>query len=465
MRAAIYCRISRDNEGRELGVGRQHQDCRREVERRGWTVADLYVDNDLSAYSGKPRPEYRRMLNDVQAGTVGAIVAWHPDRLHRSVRELEDFIDVIAQTGATVATCTAGDYDLSTPDGRFTARILGSVARKESDDKSRRLRRKHLELAEAGHISGGGTRPFGYESDRRTVNRSEAKLVREAAERVLAGESIRGIATDWNARGVQSVTGKPWSAHVLKRLLTSARIAGLREHRGAVAATADWPAIVDRQTWERVRAILLDPRRQKNAGRTARRYLLTGFGTCGLCGAKLVARPRDDGRRCYVCASGPGFSGCGKIRVLAEPLEELVRDMIFVALDSPATAAALSPAPDDDDEGRLREAIRQDEEALAELSRDYYTDRAIGRVEYLASRGPLEARIDEAKRRLADQTSQAGVLADLPVGDTLRDEWESRSLDWRRALVKAVLAEVRVGPAVKGRNRFDPDRVDVVWRA
>ncbi len=465
MRAAIYCRISRDNEGRELGVTRQHQDCRREAERRGWTVGDLYVDNDLSAYSGKPRPEYRRMLDDVQAGTVGAIVAWHPDRLHRSVRELEDFIDVVAQTGATVATCTAGDYDLSTPDGMFTARILGSVARKESDDKSRRLRRKHLELAEAGKLSGGGHRPFGFEPDRLTVRQAEANLIREAAARILAGESVRGIAADWNATGVSTVTGRPWTQHVLKRLLTSPRVAGLREHRGAVAATAEWPAIVDRSTWDRVRAILNDPRRRTNDGRTARRYLLTGVGTCGLCGAKLVARPRDDGRRCYVCASGPGFSGCGKIRVLADPLEDLVREMIFVALDGPDTSAALAPAAADDEGDRvLREAIREDEEALALLSRDFYSERAITRTEFMANREPLEARIEDGKRRLASLTSQTGVLADLPVGELLRDAWEGRSLDWRRALLKALVEEVRVGPAVRGRNRFDPNRVEAVWR-
>ena len=68
------------------------------------------------------------------------------------------------------------------------ARIMGAVARKESDDKSRRIQRKHEEIALAGSPSGGGTRPFGYESDHRTVRPAEAadhpRVRRRACSRV-----------------------------------------------------------------------------------------------------------------------------------------------------------------------------------------------------------------------------------------------------------------------------------------
>ncbi|MEV0583029.1 recombinase family protein [Nonomuraea sp. NPDC050310] len=55
-RAAIYCRISQDREGAGLGVARQEADCRKLVELRGWNVAGVYPDNDVSAYSGSPAP-------------------------------------------------------------------------------------------------------------------------------------------------------------------------------------------------------------------------------------------------------------------------------------------------------------------------------------------------------------------------------------------------------------------------
>ena len=86
--AAVYCRISQDREGAGLGVTRQEADCRALCERRGWTVVEVYTDNDVSAYSGKPRPNWARLIEDVRAGHIGAIVGWHVDRLTRSPREL-----------------------------------------------------------------------------------------------------------------------------------------------------------------------------------------------------------------------------------------------------------------------------------------------------------------------------------------------------------------------------------------
>ncbi len=65
---AIYARISRDPSGDMLGVTRQLEDCRAEAERRGWTVAEEYVDDDTSAYSGKTRPAYERLQRDIGDG-------------------------------------------------------------------------------------------------------------------------------------------------------------------------------------------------------------------------------------------------------------------------------------------------------------------------------------------------------------------------------------------------------------
>ena len=72
-RAAIYCRISDDREGRGLGVARQEAECRALADRVGWRVADghVYTDNDLSAYRGRHRPGYRALL-----GAVGRGVRW-----------------------------------------------------------------------------------------------------------------------------------------------------------------------------------------------------------------------------------------------------------------------------------------------------------------------------------------------------------------------------------------------------
>src|SRR5437773_12009904 len=124
--AAIYARISSDPTGEQLGVIRQIDDCRADAERRGWPIRDVYVDADRSAYSGKPRPEYLRLLDDIASGAVDAVVVWHLDRLHRQPRELEDFFSICDSAGVKDLASVWGDVDLATDDGRFMARILGA---------------------------------------------------------------------------------------------------------------------------------------------------------------------------------------------------------------------------------------------------------------------------------------------------------------------------------------------------
>ena len=141
VRAGIYTRISWDPGGQRAGVERQRLDCEALCAERGWEIAQTFEDNDRSAYGGKKRPAYERLLTAVEERRLDAVVTWHNDRLNRSPRELEAFIDLVEHSGVRVAVVSGGDYDLTTPEGRFTARIVGAVARKESEDRSRRVRR------------------------------------------------------------------------------------------------------------------------------------------------------------------------------------------------------------------------------------------------------------------------------------------------------------------------------------
>lgn len=462
VRAGVYVRISKDKRGDELGVRRQEKECRLLCGRLGWEVAEVYVDNDLTAYKGPRRPAWQRLLDDLRAGRVDAVAGYKTDRFYRQPRELEDFIDIVEQGGHRVATAWGGPIDLSSADGRAMARVVGAFNRMESEVKSERVRSKHAEIAQAGRRPGGGTRPFGYiDSTMTLLDADEAALVREAAERVLRGESVRGVCADWSARGVTAVRGGAWAPAVLRRLLVSPTTAGMRSHRGRVVAPGTWPPLLDEVTHHRLRAVLLDPARRKNA--LARRYLLAGLAECSLCGARLVARPRGDKRRCYVCASGPGFGGCGRIRSLSDPLEHEVVERVLSAVDDEAFARGLADAPDDE-EAALAHSIAEVEAGLAEMSRRYFVDKTLTAVEYEASRPSLVARLESLQRRLARLTAVERRSEWLGRGAELRAEWEGMTLDQRRAVLSGLVERVVVAPAVKGRNFFDPERVVVRWR-
>jgi DNA invertase Pin-like site-specific DNA recombinase len=462
VRAGVYARISSDREADGLGVARQVADCERLAERKGWPVAGFYVDDDVSAWDGKRRPEYARMLADLEAGTINGLLVYDLDRLHRQPSELESFIDLCQRLGLTNVASVSGEIDLTTADGQFQARILGAVAKKSSDDTSRRLLRKHLEIASEGRVSGGGSRPYGYEADKVTLRPAEAAVVAECAKRLLAGEPVRSIAQDLNDREIPSASGGKWSLPSLRRILASPRISGQRAHHGEIVATAQWPGIISADDGARIRALLANPERRTN--KAARRYLLGGLLVCGHCGERLVARPRTGGKRRYACAKGVGFSGCGKTYVNADEVEQFVTEAVLHRVDSRDLQRAMERrqqhAPAAQRWWKEAEAAQEQLEELAAA----YGQREITIGEWKAARKPIEQRLSGARKQLAKVTH--GGLLDSYVGhgDRLRADWDGLDLSQQHAIVAAVVDSVRVGAARKGYNRFDESRLEPVLR-
>jgi DNA invertase Pin-like site-specific DNA recombinase len=486
--AAIYCRISRVRDGSTLGVERQEPPARSLCERLGWKVERVFVDNDLSAYQNKRRPDFEEMLAWAQGSRIRAIAAWDADRLTRQPRENEDLIDLAERYGIQLATVT-GEYDLATPSGRLHFRIKGAIARHESEHRAERVRLKQEELARAGQLGGGGTRPFGYLGDRvtphtfsfcllrsgETIEGGELQLVREAAERVLLGEALHAVLMDWTERGIPTVSGKRWRTAVLRRLLLSPRIAGLRQHQGVTIGKATWSAIITVATHERLKVLLTDPVRQLNGGKLARSYLLTGVIYCGACGQKLCARPRGDKRRCYVCSTGVNFDGCGKIRRLAEPVEDLVREQLFAALDSKDWDAALQAAERAADDGEAKERkllakLKADDAALEAAERAHFIERdldgkpILSRPRFLRIKQQLEASMEDTRRRLGRIIGNQALASFPRGGEELRAAWEAGTLSWRRAFLTTYIERVVLLPCLKGRNTFDATKVKIVWR-
>lgn len=464
-RAAIYVRISDDRLGEGLGVARQERDCRRLAARLGWTVAEVYTDNDISATSGKRRPAYERLLADIEAGAVGAVVVWDVDRLTRRPAELEAFI-LLAERHGTRLASVGGDIDLATPQGQLTARIKGAVARHEAQQIQRRIQAKVDELAAAGRIANGGPRPFGYrriyagEGTRRKIVRDEldpveAAVVREVAHRALSREPLRAIVRDLNRRGVPTSTGGRWSQQGLRAMLRSGRIAGLREHRGQVVGPAVWPAIITREQHEILRALLDSAHRPP--GSRVRVHYLSGYVLCSDCRIKMRVCPQA-GRLKYKCLADSG--GCnGRVIGLAE-LEDLLGRYVVARLADPELAAELAQreAVVDTSTRDLLAAIEADEARLQVLTEALSTGDDLPEV--IATVRVVRERIAKAREALARQAgAPAGLRA--AVGVDL-DEWNRFDLDAKRAILGQLVEAVVIYPARRGLARFDPERVDVV---
>jgi DNA invertase Pin-like site-specific DNA recombinase len=458
--AVIYARISQDRAGEGLGVQRQLDDCRAEAERRGWPVVAEFVDDDVSAYSGRTRPGYRALLEAIRQGEADAVLVWHVDRLHRRPIELEEFVNTCTKAGVSDLATVHGDLNIGNGDGLLIARLMAAVAANESDAKSRRSKRKMLELAQAGKPSGGGPRPFGFRSDKVTLDPDEAAVIRDLATRLLAGEPLTTLTTWLQDNEVRTVMGKEWRTPTVRNLLKSPRIAGLREHQGQVIGKATWPAIITEEEHERIVALVTDPARRTN--RTARSYLLSGLCRCGKCGAKMVTG-QSRGRRRYMCRSGADFGGCGGIMISAT-VEELIAEAVLYRLDTPELAAAIEGRQRaDETTAALSESIAADAAQLQELA-DLYAARAITAAEWLTARKTIEARLTGNRRRQAQQAGSTVIAGHIGNGSALRSEWPEMALGRQAAIVRAVIDHVTIGPGTLGARSIDPARVDVHWR-
>lgn len=471
MDVVIYARLSQEDErarpGEATATERQIADCRAEAARRGWTVRAVYEDPDHSASDlHRKRPEFERMLGDLRAGMpVDAVLCAKLDRLLRHPREAERIIELADQRGFGIVSLNDPGIDLTTPTGRAMFRMTIAWAKLETETMSLRLRRKARDIAESGRANGGGVRPFGLTPGARAIVPEEAALVRDAAARLLAGESLYAIAMAWNAAGVRTPgrkatpAGRHWESSSLKRMLTAPRIVGDRTLHGVVVGHGAIPALLERDTWERLCAVLAAPRGRQD-GTTVRRHYLTGLAACGRCGAKLTARADAQGIVRYVCAQP---RGCGGISVAKHNIEPLIAEAIAVRLDSDALRAAFARRIGAPGDAPDLEQLRADEQALEEAATAYFVERAISKAEYTAVRGQLKARIEASRRHLERSTREAG-LARLTRID-VRREWDQHPAPWRHDVARTLIERVTVNPAPKRGARFDPGRITIEWRA
>ncbi|MEO7195457.1 MAG: recombinase family protein [Pseudonocardiaceae bacterium] len=488
-RAGIYCRISRDRIGAGLGIERQEQDCRELADRLGWVVVDTYADNDLSAYSGKRRPHYERLLGDIEAGYLTAVITWHADRLHRSPVELERYIAVCDGRSVPTQTVRAGHLDLSTANGRMNARITGAVARHESEQKGERVRRQKQQAQAQGRWI-GGRRPFGFAPDgvtlRPTVEQlqamcdraaalygdtvptvdrlgqladrvtAEADAIADATRRILAGESVRSVVSEWNRAGLTTATGTQWDGSKARQMLLRPRNAGLAGNRSRTIGPAVWDPIVDRDSWEALVALLGDPSRRTHWG-TSLKLVGSFLYRCD-CGERVRSGgQRGDGKARYACTAN-------HMRRLAEPVDQLVfevveRVLVRDNLELIAPAADLAPLRD-----RLT-TLRARSDEIAAMFGDPDSDMTSTQFRVANERLQHEIRATEAE---LGRRSVGTTLTGIADASDPAFAFRSAGIDRQRAVIDTLMT-VTLMRTKRGRrpggHYFDPSSVKIEWKA
>lgn len=481
-RAVIYCRISQDRTGAGLGIDRQREDCEALANRNGWDVVEVYVDNDISAYSGKKRPGYRQMLADLDEGTATVVIVWHTDRLTRSIVELEEYIDLSERRGIATHTVQAGTVDLATPSGRMTARILGAVARQESEHKGHRVARARQQRALAGEWA-GGIRPFGWGAptgevrqkvDRKTGEEvevpeldmmkavpEEAEALRYWTDQILSGASIRSLVKWCADKGITTTRGNPVSHTDMRDMLLRPRNAGIAVYRGEEVGRGKWDPIVEETKYRAVAAILKDPSRTTTPG-AAPKWLGSILYRCGRgeC-PHFVYVTQSGGRRfpSYRCQTGHG----GGRR--AEIVDQYVEDVVVERLSRPDAHDLLEPAPDGVDVAALQTEAEEIRMRLRNLAGKYGAGE-IGDMQFSVGSDTARAQLEGVTKQLARAATQDPLVGLVGAPD-VRKAWKALELEQQRnvlrALVEVTLKTPRPGRMPDG-GYFDYDAIHFAWK-
>ena len=455
-KCGLYLRSSVDKTGEELGVTRQREDLLKLVRARGWQPVE-YVENNVSATSRKPRPEYQRMLSDLTDGTVQALAVWDLDRLYRRPRELEDLID-LAEIRPIPTITIGGDLDLNTDNGRTYARVKVAFARAEIERKSARQKRANIQKAEMGKPHGGGTRAFGYRKnftdDKKylgdTIVEEEAQQIRKAYSALLAGASLYSIAAQWNSDGITSTRGNRWSGETVRQVLINPRYAAIRYHLGTEVTTAQWEPIVSRDIWEAAAAILSDPKR--NTGRSpGRKRLLTGIARCGECKQPIGSGKGTTGKPTYVCKH------CFKVTRQSEKTDAVIIDAVAAVLARPDAAQVFAKPSAD------TKALRAQAEALQaqiQAAKDEYDEGIIDGARLAGRTKKVGEKLAKVEAELLSANTSR-VLDGLLGREDARQRLLSLPLDRQRAVI-ATVGTPWIARSKRG-ARFDPRLVTIEW--
>ena len=407
-RCALYTRVSTDDQVnvRDGSLDTQMDQLERYVTLRTdtteepWCVAARYREEGRSGANLK-RPQFQRLLADVQAGKTDIVLCTRIDRISRSVRDFHDFQAILKE--AKIAFVSLGEqWDTSTPMGEFAQLISLGVAQLERRQISVRTSEKAQWRAEKGLKNGGQILGYDLNPDAPgipLVNVQEAELVRLIYHTYLKASGLRSTAEIINRKGYRTKaytsrtgnvhSGKEFTDSAILRLLTNAFFMGQIRHNDQLYAGQHKP-IVPVDLFQRVQHTLDANRGKRGRPQQRHLFLLDGLVRCGQCGAFMTPTFSYNAQKkmysYYACTSRnhKGRDACAMKSVPAEALEKVIADRLTQLSQQDRTVERLvKEAMADTDE--LLGNLRQRRTALA-AQKIQVEDQIDALVESIAAR-------------------------------------------------------------------------------
>lgn len=294
-------------------------------------------------------------------------------------------------------------------------------------------------------------RAYGWHNDG-TIIEEEAAEIRRWAEHIAAGGAVRPLVNDLNDRGVPTVTGKAWATPTITRALVAPRMIGKKLKNGELV-DSDVEPILDRETWERVRAILTDPARKKFAGRKNPPTLLAGVLRCAKCGKNLHATGPS-----YACSAR--YGGCGEIGISQRLADAEATERVLIRLTDEHWRRAIRDARKASTVAYERDIA--DAEARIQHLAEVFGDGG-DREAFDAGVAKARETIEHARNRLA-LLSATGALPDTLTERAVVEWWLEAPVTVRREMIRVVVDHIEVRPKAESEpGTGASDRMTFRW--
>ena len=447
---------------------RQEEVIRQYSAAHGWDVVDVIHDLDVSG-SDKGLRLDRPGLLKVRArwDEIDVLVFAKLDRVARNVADWEKLREEAEAHGVALVS-VAENLDLSTPSGRFVATILQAFAAMEAAMISTRTREAVAYLAREGRHR-GGLAAFGWRAALRTdgpgyrleLDPDRAPIVREAVDRITAGEPVSVVADDFTRRELASPEGNGWTAVALRRLLCRPILRGHQVHRGEVVRGADGlpiqphDALVSAAEWAALHEALALRSRISTRTEEAPHMLLRGVVVCSYCLARLHAVTQPGKPPVWSCSGRkrtPSGDRCPGVVISRARLEEHLLGEVMAAVGDVQGVEVIVEERADDEALELEAALDVIFAKLRNVDNDDEEDLL------LAQRRTIRNRL----RELRDRPTRTEPVF-RPTGTTFAEDWAAADEAGRAELLRRVLSFVTVKKGQRGRHGLDPERLTVLY--
>jgi site-specific DNA recombinase len=467
VRVVTYTRISTDETNQPYSLEAQSDHLSKFLAlREGWVLTNHFTDQMSGAKL--ERPGLQRLLADVRAGLIDVVLVYRVDRLSRSLRHLQDLIEILEDNQVALVSSTE-PFDTSNSMGRMILNILGVFAEFERSVLIDRIKAGNAAKARRGEWVGGGA-PYGYrpaEGKTLEIVESEAEVVRNVYEMCLK-ENLGGIAiaVRLNNAGRRTRRGAHWSGAKILDMLRRPTYAGWITHHDQ-AFKGQHEAIVSQEVFDDVQVIMDEHGKSWQRRSQVAEYKLAGLMRCTMCGASMIgekATGRNNSEyRYYVCSSRKRTAGtsCASRRINADRLEHTVlSSVVSVYRDSGLFAQAAQRALQqrEVDLPAQRAQATRIEKDLAQVrsSLDRYLAAFEAGTMEAASVSARVLDLQEREEILTAQRAALRVVIDAPAPVIPSAEEVAGRADW---IEQQLLTQT--GPTLKALLRTLIDHVDI----